>query len=412
MPSSAKPFSRRWRVSPVKPGFMALHPDQAFNYFMNRLAQTNEPGELIEVGRRISTVEDWTREMAAAAERAEADGRHLNAAHYWRATEFYTSPAAPGKAEAYERFLELHDRALPEVAAMRTSVPFDGAHLPVIDVPPQGEHRGVIVMHSGFDGASEETYPSAAALAGAGYRVLLFDGPGQGSALRRSGLHMTHDWERPVSTLLDHFGIDECTLIGVSLGGYLAPRAAAFEPRVARVVSWGAMYDFAACFRKRIGDASFEALMTLVDQGARDELNEVVDAAMAVNAEAAWAVNHGRHVSGSDDTFSYFQWLTTMNLREVSERIGQDMLIVMGTDDHLVPFGQVHEQIAAATNARSVTVRITTAAEQGAEHCQVGNPMLVVDEILRWLDGLRRRDEHLADCRPNLVSMVGVSNPR
>ena len=44
---------------------------------------------------------------------------------------------------------------------------------------------------------------------------------------------MIHDWERAVAAVLDHFGIDSCTLMGVSLGGYLAPRAAAFEPEFA-----------------------------------------------------------------------------------------------------------------------------------------------------------------------------------
>lgn len=391
-------------TSQNKPGYMAIHPDQGFNFFMNRMARNNDPDDLRELGQRISNHEEWTREMMVAAEQAEAEGQLLAAATFWRAVEFYMPTDAPRKAEAYERFSELHDQARPDVAQLRAAVPFDGSYLPVIDIPARTEARGTVLMHSGFDGASEETYPSAEPLAAAGYRVLLFDGPGQGNALRRAGLHMTHDWERPVGAILDHFDIQTCTLIGLSLGGYLAPRAAAFEPRIERVVSWGAMYDFAECFRPGLGDEGFQSLMDLVEAGERDEVNESVDFIMAVSPQARWAIDHGKHVSGSKDGLEYFQWLSKMNLREVSGRITQDVLIIMGTADHLVPFEQAYQQAAAATNARSVTLRVMTAAEQGAEHCQVGNPMLVVDEIVRWHEGLERRDAHLADCRPNLVS--------
>lgn len=383
---------------------MALHPNEAFNFFMNRMARTNDVDELIELSRRISTFDDWIREMTAAAQQAESSNRALAAANFWRAAEFYMAADAPGKAEAYERFTTLHDQARPEIAALRTTVPFDDGFLPVIDLPARGSQRGTILMHSGFDGASEETCPSAEPLAAAGYRVVLFDGPGQGNALRRAGLHMTHDWERPVGAILDHFGIEDCTIIGKSLGGYLAPRAAAFEQRIARVVSWGAMYDFTGSFRRGLGDERFEELMALVEAGDRDTVNEAVAFIVAVSPQAQWAIGHGKHVSGSADGFEYFQWMSKMHLRDVSEQVTQDLLIVMGTADHLVPFEQAYEQAAAATNARSVTVRTMTAAEQGAEHCQVGNPMLVVDEILRWLEGLERRDAQLANCRPNLVS--------
>ncbi len=58
------------------------------------------------------------------------------------------------------------------------------------------------------------------------------------------GHAMTHEWEKPTSVVLDYFKVDEVTLIGISLGGYLAVRAAAFEPRIKRVVTWDVMYAF------------------------------------------------------------------------------------------------------------------------------------------------------------------------
>ncbi len=70
-----------------------------------------------------------------------------------------------------------------------------------------------------------------------GYPILCYEGPGQGSVLREQGVPMTPEWERPTSALLDaflatHMKPSRIALLGLSLGGYLAPRAAAFDERI------------------------------------------------------------------------------------------------------------------------------------------------------------------------------------
>lgn len=100
-------------------------------------------------------------------------------------------------------------------------IPFGESWLPAIVIPAHGDERDVILLHGGFDSVMEELYDWGLALAEAGYRVVLFEGPGQGAALRRNGLVMTADWERPVAALLDHLDIEACTIFGISLGGTL-----------------------------------------------------------------------------------------------------------------------------------------------------------------------------------------------
>ena len=56
--------------------------------------------------------------------------------------------------------------------------------------------------------------------------------------------HFTHEWERPVKAILDYFRLDDVTIIGASLGGMLAPRAAAFEKRIQRVIAWSIFPNF------------------------------------------------------------------------------------------------------------------------------------------------------------------------
>lgn len=74
-------------------------------------------------------------------------------------------------------------------------------------------------------------------LAENGFEVYLFEGPGQGGVMRLQGKHFTHEWEKPVKAILDYFHLEDVTIIGASLGGMLAPRAAAFEKRISRVIA-------------------------------------------------------------------------------------------------------------------------------------------------------------------------------
>lgn len=85
------------------------------------------------------------------------------------------------------------------------------------------------------------------------YEVIMFDGPGQGSTLMFEKLPMAHEWEKPVAAVLDYIEAENVTLIGMSLWGYLALRAASFEPRIKRVIAYDVMLNFFACVTLRRG---------------------------------------------------------------------------------------------------------------------------------------------------------------
>jgi len=97
--------------------------------------------------------------------------------------------------------------------------------------------RGTIVLFGGFDSYVEELFPMQRYLCDAGFDVISFDGHGQGATLEEEHLSITPDREISVDTVLDYFRLDDVTLVGYSLGGCLAMRAAAHEPRVRRVVA-------------------------------------------------------------------------------------------------------------------------------------------------------------------------------
>lgn len=105
-------------------------------------------------------------------------------------------------------------------------------------------------MHSGFDGTAEELHFSGAlAAVERGYTVLTFDGPGQPGPRHREGLVFRPDWENVITPVVDFAeslpDVDNSriALLGSSMGGVLAPRAAAFEHRLAALVAVDGVYD-------------------------------------------------------------------------------------------------------------------------------------------------------------------------
>ena len=117
----------------------------------------------------------------------------------------------------------------------RISVPYGNNHLHGFRLTPTIPTKGIILIHGGFDSYSEEFYTLGAAMCEYGYEVIMFDGPGQGSTLMFEKVPMTYEWEKPVAAVLDYIKAENVTLIGMSLGGYLALRAASLEPRIKRV---------------------------------------------------------------------------------------------------------------------------------------------------------------------------------
>ena len=69
-----------------------------------------------------------------------------------------------------------------------------------------------------------------------------------------------------------------------------------------------------------------------------------------------------------------------------SDLIKQDVLILTGKEDHMVPFKMHKLQVEALTNAKSVTARVFTKEENAQYHCQVGNIGLALETMLKWIE--------------------------
>jgi pimeloyl-ACP methyl ester carboxylesterase len=241
-------------------------------------------------------------------------------------------------------------------------------------------------MHGGFDSYAEELYPVARCIPEAGYEAVLFEGPGQGAVIRRQGIPFTTQWERPVAALLDHFGLDDVTLIGLSLGGYLAPRAAAFLPRIKRVVAFDVCWDL---FEAGLSTRPIHlrvATRALMGLRAGRALDALTRKQMERDPFTRWGIEHGTYVFGVERPYDYLRRMKEFTTRHISRRITQDFLLLAGTHDHYMPLDHFHRQARALTNVRSFTGRIFTREESAHTHCQCGNLGLAMRVILDWID--------------------------
>jgi pimeloyl-ACP methyl ester carboxylesterase len=331
----------------------------------------------------------WYDAWAATAKRnvARAEGvrdqvskglAYLRAHNYWRTAEFLLKPDDVRRPSAWTSQVDAFDRGLQAlgIAHERTSVPYEKGALRAIFYPgPAGwETKPLIVFVGGQDSTLEELYFEMVPAANRrGYAVLAYEGPGQGAALREHGLFFTPEWEKPNAAVFDaylstHAKPPSIVLVGMSMGGYFAPRAAAFEPRIDGVVSFDVCYDFSEVLQHGV---------TL----ARDP-------ATSGNSLVTGIMTNSKWTYGVQTLDEVIECSAAYRLVDVAGRITCDVLVLAGTEDEGIPLAQVAAYVAALTGARSVEKAIYDRASGGAEHCQEGASTLWHETFFDWL--LRR----------------------
>jgi pimeloyl-ACP methyl ester carboxylesterase len=369
-------------------GWHELHPDVSLNFQLNRWAAFGGPSWVEEVRKvvtRLSGYDAWRDTFLQLGDAAEADGRTLAAALHLRCSEFFMLPTDSRKEPTRQRLLNLFRRAAGEASLTRSEVPFGYLRLPVYRFKHESP-RGALVVFGGFDSYIEEWFPLLDALRATGFDVIAFEGPGQGSVLEEQRARMTHEWHRPVGAVLDAFGLDDVTLLGVSLGGCLVVRAAAFEPRVRRVVAFDVLTDFTECMHRSHPLAVAALARGLLALHADPVFDAAASAAAPTRPLMEWGLAQALHVFGSSHPSDAFRVAAHYVTKDVAHRLEQDVLLLAGAEDHYVPGHQLADQAASLTHARSVTSRTFTRRDHAQAHCQVGNLPLVVKVLSAWFD--------------------------
>src|SRR5271163_1306004 len=364
-----EPFASASSAISFPVGYHELHPDISVNFQLNRFyGWVGDDSMLTEMRDALASVGDYptfTKIILDLGGEALARRETLKGAYYLRLAEFFLFATDPRKLPTRQRFVDLvlDHFQIPSTAYSR--IPYGSGWLPAYRLAA-ARPKGTLVVFAGYD-------------------TILFEGPGQGAALELAGLPMSPEWEKPVKAVLDFFGLDAVTLMGFSLGGGLVVRAAAFEPRVRRVVAYDVCADV------------FEGLLRIVPAPARQRLLDLVGAddegavdkffadAMAKSLLMDWVMQQGMHNSGLRTPHEMMQHYRKYETASVSALLTQDVLLMTGAEDHYVPVRQLPDQIATLTNVRSLTARLFTRAEQAQNHCQVGNMGLAFRVVLDWM---------------------------
>ena len=197
--------------------------------------------------------------------------------------------------------------------------------------PAHAERPPLVLVIPGMDSTKEEFFTLEEVFLRRGMAALSLDGPGQGESGYE--LPIRHDYEVAVAAVLDilegreDLDLDRVGAAGVSLGGYHAPRAAAFEPRIKAVAGVSGPFNFGALW---------------------DQLPELTRETFA-------------HKSGANGDAR--ERALKLDLEGVLEQLDKPALFVTGKLDRLIPWEATARAAKAAPQGEFVLL------EQGNHVC-------------------------------------------
>jgi pimeloyl-ACP methyl ester carboxylesterase len=248
-----------------------------------------------------------------------------------------------------------------------------------------------LVVQGGFDSTLEELYSSAAAPAlDRGYNCLTFEGPGQGGVIRKQKIPFRFDWEKVVSSVIDYaiqkkddFAIDtkRIALMGISMGGYLAARAAAFDYRISACILYNGVYD-----GYDASSTSFpKPLLTAIDDGNSEFVNTTITNLMESDPNIRFNIKHGMWTTGTNSPYELIISSKKYTTKDILSNIHCPTLVLEAEKDDSFP-GQPKKVFEGLTSTSSKAYILFTEEEGAEEHCQCGAPALSNQRIFDWLD--------------------------
>lgn len=326
----------------------------------------------------------WHDAMTALGDKQErfaqadlAAGHALTAARKFHRAAMYFIRAERITSHEDPRRLAVYRRALANYRLARehgrdgvefVDIPFEGGFMPALVVPaaPVAGKPAPLVIHiQGFDSIKETQFPMLQEYRRRGLSCLIVDQPGAGGALRLHGLFARAETETYVRALIDwvqarpDLATDRIGLVGLSMGGYFSPRAAAFEPRVKACAAWGAFYHAGR-------------LAERIEQGETGSAPSVPE-----------PIKHAMWTFGVPTPGDFVEIAKKMTLKGVVERLTCPLLVMHGENDRQVPVEHARLTYENAGSADK-TLKIFTRDEGGAEHCQIDNRAIAADYVADW----------------------------
>ncbi|TLD09584.1 hypothetical protein E2P81_ATG10229 [Venturia nashicola] len=302
-------------------------------------AQRIEPGNFTSFSDAFYDLAYTTK---AAALDAESSYDAINvrdtwfaASSYFRSADFYLHGdwSDPLINELWDEQLCAFDKAIAAlpIPGQRLQIPGDNFTVEAIWYSASTElaQRPTLILGNGYDGSQEDLYHTIVVPALArGWNCITYEGPGQPLVRRRQNLGFIHDWERVVTPVVDYVldaqsavvDPERLVLFGFSFGGYLAARAAAFEPRLSAVMLDGGIFDTYESFSSQLPPEGLEVLES-GNRTAFDALAASLADAPDAPTSIKWGIEQGLWSFNMKSAYDFMQTTKLYNLSDVIHKI-------------------------------------------------------------------------------------------
>jgi pimeloyl-ACP methyl ester carboxylesterase len=303
--------------------------------------------------------EDLGREALKQGYRLSAGEHLVRAAMYYHFAKFVFVHDPKQMRDAHMRSVECYKAALPHMrpAGERVAIPFEGKTLyGVLRKPADASGRAtgrspILIMAPGLDSTKEELHAYEGPFLARGIAILAIDGPGQGEA--EYEIPICGDYERAARAACDwiekrpDLDAAKIAMWGVSLGGYYAPRATAYEKRIRACIGISGPFEW-----KEI----WAALPVLTREAFRVRSHCATEADALANA-------------------------ATLSMQKAAPKIACPIFIVTGRQDRLVPASH------AERLAKSVSGPVELLIVEDGGHNANNRPYRYRSRTADWLAG-------------------------
>ncbi|MCB2193700.1 MAG: alpha/beta fold hydrolase [Deltaproteobacteria bacterium] len=397
--------------APAKPA-PVVFSDQTYDFELRRalgyaISGGADLNEVLAAAHSIKPGDgdSWYRAWFELAKRVQATGESslamgrmvsarealLRASAYYRPADFFlhANPSDPRILKSWQLSRDAFCRAaaLMEHPVEVIAIPYEKITLPGYFLRPDASRkpRKTLMVQTGFDGTGEELYFEVAFFAlKRGYNVLIFEGPGQGGVVREQHLYFRPDWEEVVTPVVDYAlsrsEVDSrrLALMGLSMGGYLVARAAAYEHRITALVCNPGVMDMMS--GKRPSTQKWQNMRS--DPKAA---NQALRQAMAKDIGFRWLVDNGMFTMGVKTPLEFMEQFSRYRLSEKqARRITSTSLVIASHGDHFMSYDAQKELYDEMICPK--TLMEFTAAEDATPHCQMGAMAVSNQRIFDWLD--------------------------
>ena len=363
------------------------------------------------------------------------------ASAYYHVGERFLQPKSKAGNDAYMRGVAAFRDAAQYIKRPRlehVEIPYGDTSLPAILVHAEPANKSGkvpgMVFFDGLDVTKEIQYfKGVKDLVERGIACLIVDGPGNGESIRFRDLYLRHDTEHYATPVFDWLAarpeIDakRIGVMAISLGGYYAPRAAAYEQRFACCIAWGAQWDYRKIWRDRFERwrapiprhcpcASAHRLGAQCEtqdevlklepfnlDGAVQKItcpflllhgegDEQIPMAKRRNASTRWARSRrrsrsspARRAATTTARSTTRASLEPFNLDGAVQKITCPFLLLHGEGDEQIPMAEA-QKCFDAVGAKQKTFKVFTREEGGYHHCQIDNQSICSAYMWDWLE--------------------------